>query len=123
MSNSKLSTERFVRLLLNHPKGKEAIEYFMSRSIPIYKCLEGIDGLDSTFPLKVIMKAQEYLYKKHLGKIGNNDRITGLTQKIKQTRFIPYSPTLPRGIILLDDKDRICIILIYIIFEKCLFNT
>ena len=75
-----LSTERFVRLLLNHPKGQEAIEYFISRSIPIYKCLEGINGLDSTFPLKVIMKTQEYLYKKHLNKIGNNDRITGLTK-------------------------------------------
>jgi len=75
-----LRTERFVRILLTHPKGEQAIDYFISYNHPVFDDVpkeEGLESLDSPFPWKIIYLTLKY----NRGKKGNNDRITGLTKK------------------------------------------
>jgi hypothetical protein len=75
--NEDLKTERFVRLLLAHPKGEKAIDYFVEYEHDVYKVYEGKNGLDTPFPWKILFLTQKW----NRSKKGNNDRITGLTKK------------------------------------------
>jgi hypothetical protein len=75
-----LRTERFIRLLLRHSKGEMSIDYFIKYKQDFYRRLEGYDGLDSPFPLKVLFLTQKW-FSGIKGCNGNDARITGLTKK------------------------------------------
>lgn len=75
-NSTSLNTERMVRLLLTHPKGETAIDYFIKYPLMLFDRFKGIDGLDSPFPLKIIHLTQKY----YAGNRKNNSMITGLSK-------------------------------------------